>query len=416
MNDQCFITGINVNRVRHLQNVNITISESKRNHLILTGKNGSGKSSLLLEIRNYLNSIQDNNFFNRLNGWENDINNFGKYMKKSNNEKDKSSFRNAIESNKQQIIRYGGGIDIKFSLETDLHQLYKEGNFILAYFGSDRKIAIIKPNGVEKLEDVPSYGFNTNPSKIFIKYLVNLKTQQAYARNEGNIEEADKIQSWFERFETSLEELFEDNSIRIKYDYKNYNFKIIQKDREPYGLDELSDGYSAIINIITDLILRMDHNRSAFNGAINYDIQGIVLIDELETHLHLSLQKSILPFLTNFFPNIQFVITSHSPFILSSIENAVIYDLEKKLLINDMTIYSYDAIVEGYFQVNSYSEELKNKLLLYRDLALKINLSDDDRAKRAELRNELSHISNDFSNELRLEFEQIELQRKSKNG
>ena len=48
-----------------------------------------------------------------------------------------------------------------------------------------------------------------------------------------------------------------------------------------------------------------------------YDLQGIVLIDEIETHLHVELQKKILPFLTNFFPNIQFVITTHSPFILN---------------------------------------------------------------------------------------------------
>lgn len=60
-----------------------------------------------------------------------------------------------------------------------------------------------------------------------------------------------------------------------------------------------------------------------------FDMQGIVLIDEIETHLHLELQKIILKLLTTVFPNIQFIITTHSPFILSSLENTVVYDLEK---------------------------------------------------------------------------------------
>ena len=59
----------------------------------------------------------------------------------------------------------------------------------------------------------------------------------------------------------------------------------------------------------------------------------IVLIDEIETHLHLELQKLILPMLTELFPNIQFIVSTHSPFVINSIENATIFDLEKKTLV-----------------------------------------------------------------------------------
>lgn len=40
------------------------------------------------------------------------------------------------------------------------------------------------------------------------------------------------------------------------------------------------------------------------------------------------LQKQILPFLTSFFPNLQFIVTSHSPFVLNSLEDSVVFDLE----------------------------------------------------------------------------------------
>ena len=73
-----------------------------------------------------------------------------------------------------------------------------------------------------------------------------------------------------------------------------------------------------------NLILRMEKNRE----GLAYNKEGIVLIDEIETHLHIGLQKKILPFLIGFFPNIQFIVTTHSHFVINSIENAIIYDLK----------------------------------------------------------------------------------------
>lgn len=86
------------------------------------------------------------------------------------------------------------------------------------------------------------------------------------------------------------------------------------------------------------------------------------MIDELEAHLHIDLQKKIFPFLTRFFPRIQFIVSTHSPFIINSISNTVIYDLEKQLVLEDLSSYSYDGIVEGYFGSDKYSQEAKDKI------------------------------------------------------
>ena len=59
-------------------------------------------------------------------------------------------------------------------------------------------------------------------------------------------------------------------------------------------------GYAAVFDIIGDLIMRMESKH-------RYDLEGLVLIDEIETHLHVDLQKKIVPILTQLFPNIQFV-------------------------------------------------------------------------------------------------------------
>ena len=86
------------------------------------------------------------------------------------------------------------------------------------------------------------------------------------------------------------------------------------------------------------------------NHVFDFSIPGIVLIDEIETHLHLELQKNILHLLTVIFPNIQFIVSTHSPFILNSLENVAIYDLETKVLVeNGLSDIPYSGIVEGYF-------------------------------------------------------------------
>lgn len=206
--------------------------------------------------------------------------------------------------------------------------------------------------------------------------MVHLKTQQAYARNEGADNTVLMIQQWFDRFEKALQILLDEESIHLEYDYRNYNFKIRQDGREPFSFNELSDGYSSIIYIVSDLILRMDRNWLLGESLSQYNCQGIVLIDELETHLHIELQKKILPFLTEFFPNIQFIVTTHSPYILNSISNAKAYDLERHIELDNLSVFSSDDLAEGYFEVDEYSDKLKKNLERYEELCSKKELTE----------------------------------------
>lgn len=62
-----------------------------------------------------------------------------------------------------------------------------------------------------------------------------------------------------------------------------------------------------------------------------------------------------MPFLTTLFPNIQFIVTTHSPFVLNSLDNAVAYDLEHQEVVSDLNEYSAESITAGYFDVRSAS-------------------------------------------------------------
>jgi predicted ATP-binding protein involved in virulence len=78
-----------------------------------------------------------------------------------------------------------------------------------------------------------------------------------------------------------------------------------------------------------------------------------------------------MPFLVNFFPKIQFIVTTHSPFVLSSVPNATVCDLETRIITTDLSAYSYDALLESYFMTDKYSGTVKEKVAEYETLVAK---------------------------------------------
>ena len=105
-------------------------------------------------------------------------------------------------------------------------------------------------------------------------------------------------------FWTALRQNLPRKSSKISFNYKDYSFKILTKGKE-FKFTELSDGFAAVLDIVVDLILKMQDKNQLIRA---YESEGIVLVDEIETHLHLELQKVIMPLLTEIFPNIQFIV------------------------------------------------------------------------------------------------------------
>lgn len=90
----------------------------------------------------------------------------------------------------------------------------------------------------------------------------------------------------------------------------------------------LSDGYKNMIGIVADIASRcMKLNPNLGEQAVK-ETPGIVLIDELDLHLHPKWQKKIVEDLKNTFPKIQFVATTHSPFIIQSLKADEIIKLD----------------------------------------------------------------------------------------
>lgn len=408
-----FISEIDIEKLYHLSDIKIKLDSNKRQHLLLTGKNGSGKTSLLLEIEKFLRAINDEKLSQVFDQYPTWINEAKKKVLSASSDSEKYAADKDLKQCLGFLKKYSDGVQINLNQYEGLEMMYHNGKFITAYFPSERKAQFMRPNGVENITLENTYGIDESAGDILLKYMVHLKTQQAYARNEGDQTTANQIQKWFDRFDSALQILLDEESIHIEYDYKKYDFKIRQNGREPFSFNELSDGYSSVIYIVSDLILRMDKNWLLEDKISEYDYQGIVLIDELETHLHIELQKKIFPFLTKFFPKIQFIVTTHSPYILNSISNAKAYDLERQVELDNLSGFSSDDLAEGYFEADAYSEELKNSLNRYEELCFRKDLTEDERAERAEIRIRFKNISSELSGAAKERFEDIERRRKA---
>ena len=408
-----FISEIDIEKLYHLSDIKIKLDSNKRQHLLLTGKNGSGKTSLLLEIEKFLRAINDEKLSQVFDQYPTWINEAKKKVLSASSDSEKYAADKDLKQCLGFLKKYSDGVQINLNQYEGLEMMYHNGKFITAYFPSERKAQFMRPNGVENITLENTYGIDESAGDILLKYMVHLKTQQAYARNEGDQTTANQIQKWFDRFDSALQILLDEESIHIEYDYKKYDFKIRQNGREPFSFNELSDGYSSVIYIVSDLILRMDKNWLLEDKISEYDYQGIVLIDELETHLHIELQKKILPFLTKFFPNIQFIVTTHSPYILNSISNAKAYDLEKHVELENLAAFSSDELAEGYFEADEYSDTLKEELERYAQLCSGKKLTEEEMAERAELKIKFKNLSTDLSGAAREKFEDIERRRET---
>ncbi|UOG92548.1 MAG: AAA family ATPase [Candidatus Thiothrix sulfatifontis] len=92
-------------------------------------------------------------------------------------------------------------------------------------------------------------------------------------------------------------------------------------------LAELSTGFVSVIKILAHII--SDYGQFNRDNSSTLNRTGFVLIDEIEGHLHLEWQVKIIPTLKQLFPNTKFFIATHSPLVLSQLEDGEAYELRR---------------------------------------------------------------------------------------
>jgi energy-coupling factor transporter ATP-binding protein EcfA2 len=310
-----YIESLHVNNVRQFEELNVEFNE---NFNFLAGPNGCGKTSVLACISHCFNhsSFQYSRFKENSEFWT-DL---------------------TLSNEKFRIGMGSGGLDVKGYRSSSVRQwvapTYEEGRRSLAlhevnkqlkefcplFIGANRNLKYKQISGMTREQ----------PLEQKISTYTQGGTQLLYGDREGDIKQwfvnryfmIDK--EWAGEERLNWEHMVNSLPTIGPFD-SEFSYVRTGKDLEPvfsiYGeecyLEELSSGFQAVLLIIANIFewiegSKADGDRQATKAT------GTVLIDELDLHLHPEWQFTLRDGLKSIFPNIQFIVTTHSPHLLAS--------------------------------------------------------------------------------------------------
>lgn len=266
-------------------------------------------------------------------------------------------------------------------------KLFEQGVYI--YFPSSRSEV---PYWLNR-EAVTQTEFDTNPKfskrlqkPIFVERALDQIKQWvisllADSRNEVYSTEDNNVQQWHFRgnpadcmesatvvdiFNSILRAIFNENDIYVVWLGRKSPDKLgIAKAGNIFlpNLDALSTGQAILLSMFGSLLRYADMSQNGSAIDLN-SIEGICLIDEIDAHVHIDLQLTILPKLIKFFPKIQFLITSHSPIFVLGLEKAFgvdgtqIVNMPNGHPVNAETYSEFGVALEALAESNAFNDRV----------------------------------------------------------
>lgn len=154
----------------------------------------------------------------------------------------------------------------------------------------------------------------------------------------------------------------------------------LTKNGKIFNLNQLSDGEKNLIALIGDIARRLTMGNPALENPLHG--QGIIIIDEIDMHLHPKWQRMLSEKLTQVFPGCQFFLSTHSPQVISHIQEQSIVGLKnvgggiETFTVNTSYGKNTDRILEDIMDVSSKPEKIQKKLDLIFDLISRDELTD----------------------------------------
>ncbi len=187
------------------------------------------------------------------------------------------------------------------------------------------------------------------------------------------------------------------------------------------AVEQLSDGYRSILSMIFELIRQLVRAYGATNvfralcqNRMEIDLPGVVLIDEIDAHLHPTWQRQVGFWLLRYFPNIQFIVTTHSPLVCQAAEQGTVWRLpvpgtdfeggrvdgkEFQRLVHGNILEALDTDLFGMDVARSASSQQKlQHLAVLNYKALHSPLSLEEETERQQLRAMLPTAVNETTN------------------
>ena len=230
---------------------------------------------------------------------------------------------------------------------------------MIAYYGTGRLYKETKSLKAkyEKEQSARSYGYHNclNPNSNYKEFREWFKEQSQIEINfiRKSLHDNSTIDISKAPNAKILKSVRESVNMILKHlDWKELNFNgeelVVQNSNGiDISVDSLSDGVKNMLTLVADIAYRCVKLNPHLVNPIK-ETEGIILIDEIEMHLHPSWQQRVISDLTNPFENTQFIITTHSPQVLSSVSNSNIRTIDpnlKEAIIPNINPYGKQSIV-----------------------------------------------------------------------
>lgn len=364
---------------------------------IITGENGTGKSIILDSLRLLFKGLWgiDRNIVA-------DENNFSMSMILSIDGHDKKIESSTFEKDDKQFKINTNDFDFSTSFSSTKKQPIKE--YILDYWSPDLSTDNFDIDGISLVKtDKP---LETSFERVFKNSDVNkFICWTDYVKDSEKPDERETGQVLY----TILSDMIADCLAYGKFKYVSRTSlrPIVEVRGKEISIEKLSMGNLLILSHLVRTLYRAYGICCLNNRPISqiHEISGVLLIDEIENHLHPKWQKKILYIIQKHFPKLQLIVTSHSPFVISSVENPRIYVCESltdysqvRDISNNYTNMPVDEVlVSDIFNVGPFNEKITS-LLSDRKNAI---MSGDEK-KKNEIEHELIKLNQSYFSFYRL--------------
>ncbi len=214
---------------------------------------------------------------------------------------------------------------------------------LLAYYGTDRLSTekLQKQAYAKQGSRLDGYYGALDPRSFQIKFLAWFKIF------EDSILKFNKDKTLYNAFVDTITSMVPQwKNIRFSWEADDMLGQLENGEWIPYGI--LSSGYKGIVRLVADIAYRAIKLNPHLGENAVVQTQGVVLIDEIDMHLHPKWQKTIVADLKRTFPGIQFIVTSHSPFIIQSLQSDEVINLNGEVSDNP-SVKSIEDIAEDEF-------------------------------------------------------------------
>lgn len=413
------IDSVTLHEVGPFNDVRIDLPEGTNPELadvyLLTGPNGCGKTTVLYAIAALL---------------DNDSSLLRPRMRTEN------SRASIVSSGQERSMTPMGGPDLgaltaiaekrplgpldDYTTRAFLHSFGSVMNWAAFAYAGTREVGSGRVSAISELSGSPLAGslsfHDTADTKSLAKWIANQEFMRLKAKESGRGERAAQIARSVRAIEEAVATIIEDPSFSF-VSGNDFDLDVrVRRHGTILDMNVLPDGVKSIVSWVADLLMRLDRIPWV-DDTPTLQRSFLLLLDEIDIHLHPAWQRRVIPIVQKLFPKAQIIASTHSPFVVGSADDAHVITFAVKDGVSvvesskpSQVGVSYSAVLRDIFGITSEFDVETEQMLaeFHAAKTLLLEGSTTDRTTVDELARKLMARGEELSSMLGFELRQID--------